>query len=570
MKKLALVLMSAFALSAMATDSYLYWMVKDSGNYNKTWTAVRISSSDATDGYLSLYSGGAGTELGTSAAAGYATSASGIYANLGVGDVLGSTYLVELLWGDTPVATTTIGGSGLDSYLTKSLLAPASSPLGVTNFEATGAVPEPTSGLLMLFGLAGLALRRKRRKAVSVKRLSFAAFLVLAASATAEEMILGPTDLDVDADSENMQSVYLKGGKPMLLNGDVVFDGFLSPSAYDEGESPDISAVKDPKFAMYFGRDGAATNIYVIAAGSDPVSAKTFSTTNYCLNVTNEAFLGSGECRVTIYALRGVTTYEDSAAAMMMGFVVFVDETPVQCGDDDYFDKLPKEFSNPLNNTARALVANRYLFPSPLRDGYGVGSSMLTAIDFAGSGRVRGLAAGYAPMETSAPFADMSGLTVLPAPTRVAIGDMLADASQTNGLTKAGNLFAPAEANLSDAQQEAYRSLFGELVFEQADGGGYMVMAYPTDEAMAMISNNVNACILKIDLDAVRAGTIVLDEVVPGLFYRVRRSSAAADGYAPGEWSVAQGDETVEVAIPDGEPGDTSGFFRLEASPADE
>ena len=568
MKKLALVLMSAFALSAMATDSYLYWMVAGKGDYAGEWTAVRISPSGATDGYLSLYYGGAGSYLGETASYDYATSASGIYANLG--STLGSTYLVELLLDSTSVATATLNGSDIGAYLTSSLLSPVPSPMEVSGFTATGAVPEPTSGLLMLFGLAGLALRRKRRKVVSVKRLSFAAFLVLAASATAEETILGPTDLDVDADSENMQSVYLKGGKPMLLNGDVVFDGFLSPSAYDEGESPDISAVKDPKFAMYFGRDGAATNIYVIAAGSDPVSAKTFSTTNYCLNVTNEAFLGSGECRVTIYALRGVTTYEDSAAAMMMGFVVFVDETPVQCGDDDYFDKLPKEFSNPLNNTARALVANRYLFPSPLRDGYGVGSSMLTAIDFAGSGRVRGLAAGYAPMETSAPFADMSGLTVLPAPTRVAIGDMLADASQTNGLTKAGNLFAPAEANLSDAQQEAYRSLFGELVFEQADGGGYMVMAYPTDEAMAMISNNVNACILKIDLDAVRAGTIVLDEVVPGLFYRVRRSSAAADGYAPGEWSVAQGDETVEVAIPDGEPGDTSGFFRLEASPADE
>lgn len=30
------------------------------------------------------------------------------------------------------------------------------------NWKSYGAVPEPTSGLLMLLGMAGLALRRKR------------------------------------------------------------------------------------------------------------------------------------------------------------------------------------------------------------------------------------------------------------------------------------------------------------------------------------------------------------------------------------------------------------------------
>lgn len=159
MKRLAFILASAFALSAMAADSYLYWMVADAGDYAGTWDSVRMKKS-GVDSYLTLYSGGAGTELGETALSAYATSPSGLYANLG--SSYGSTFLVELLWGDVSVATAEI--SDLGDYLTSSLLSPVGSPKEVSGFVGTGAVPEPTSGLLSLFGLALLAIRRKRNE----------------------------------------------------------------------------------------------------------------------------------------------------------------------------------------------------------------------------------------------------------------------------------------------------------------------------------------------------------------------------------------------------------------------
>jgi len=56
-------------------------------------------------------------------------------------------------------ASTTYGDT---SSLTKSYTLNASSSATAANWKSVGPVPEPTSGLLMLLGMAGLALRRKR------------------------------------------------------------------------------------------------------------------------------------------------------------------------------------------------------------------------------------------------------------------------------------------------------------------------------------------------------------------------------------------------------------------------
>lgn len=158
MKRIAFVFASVCAFSALATEQYLYWMVSGAGDYSGTWTAVRMKET-SSDSYLTLYSGGAGTELGTTASSAYATSISGLYAALGAS--IGSEYLVDLMWGDTAVASATVAGGDMTSYLTASLLKPAGSPMEVSGFAATGAVPEPTSGLLLLLGVAALAIRRK-------------------------------------------------------------------------------------------------------------------------------------------------------------------------------------------------------------------------------------------------------------------------------------------------------------------------------------------------------------------------------------------------------------------------
>ena len=77
--------------------------------------------------------------------------------------VLIYTY-TDKTYGDMYIATTaSIAGTLIDNdgnaYNVASIGSTAGSASGWT---AAGAIPEPTSGLLMLVGLAGLALRRKR------------------------------------------------------------------------------------------------------------------------------------------------------------------------------------------------------------------------------------------------------------------------------------------------------------------------------------------------------------------------------------------------------------------------
>ena len=67
-------------------------------------------------------------------------------------------------YGDMYIATTaTIAGTGITNAANTYNVANIGSTAGSANgWTSAGAIPEPTSGLLMLVGLAGLALRRKR------------------------------------------------------------------------------------------------------------------------------------------------------------------------------------------------------------------------------------------------------------------------------------------------------------------------------------------------------------------------------------------------------------------------
>ena len=383
----------------------------------------------------------------------------------------------------------------------------------------------------------------------------------------------GYLSVDVEKDGSPLY-LDLNGGRYISLDGDVVLDGRFKLSVYDNGSEP-RKLPFDTKFAMYLRDDGTETNLYVVAAGNAIYNSESYTTTNFCLAVCGDA-LAAGWHRITVYVLRCVTTrlenYPNSGNPnMLMGFVVFIDEEPVCCKDPDYRQKSlvsPKAvFDKDLefNETAKALMEGKYLFISPLRAFYQGGHpSQLASIGFLGNGCVDDIAVGYHPLG-SAGFAKLDDISLLPTLEGVYIG-MVVSASQTNGLTVA-KLLAPEEAGLDDAGQAAYRSLFAKLVFEAADGG-YMVMAVPSDAAETDIRNSVDVGVLRIDLGAVRAGKVLLEEVVPGIFYRVRRGSVMTDISKMGEWSVAQGNESVEVAIPAGDLEDTSGFFRIEASPA--
>lgn len=184
MKKLIAICAVSLSLGAFAdSDSYLYWFVQDpvtwktgdaAANYDTVRIGVLYSSGDkVTDNsgnavYLSLYSISApsssyGTSMELDLDSGLGNSG---YAALGMYAGEGYSYYIELL-NDTTFAGRSVDTLAYSSAATGILTdisqtaIPSSSAWSSATYT-TAPVPEPTSGMLLLFGLAGLALRRKR------------------------------------------------------------------------------------------------------------------------------------------------------------------------------------------------------------------------------------------------------------------------------------------------------------------------------------------------------------------------------------------------------------------------
>ena len=170
MKKLIAICAVALSMGSFA-DSYLYWMVSDSTSWDvspaPTYNAARIAYANgdgSSTGYLTLYSINAesiGTSIGFDAEDGTGS----LYAGL-VTYTEGYSYYIELLNDSTVVGkSSTLAYSEAANNILASISQTdiqSSATAWAPNFTATSAVPEPTSGMLLLFGLAGLALRRKR------------------------------------------------------------------------------------------------------------------------------------------------------------------------------------------------------------------------------------------------------------------------------------------------------------------------------------------------------------------------------------------------------------------------
>jgi len=125
-------------------DSTAFTSALEKG-YKMTWTeAGKYSNSTATD--ISVINAASGLNLkGGDAYSFYAI----------VVDPTGENYYIS------PVKDVTIS-SGTDNSLIGFASQKNYTMTGGTSYAGYTAVPEPTSGLLMLVGLAGLALRRKR------------------------------------------------------------------------------------------------------------------------------------------------------------------------------------------------------------------------------------------------------------------------------------------------------------------------------------------------------------------------------------------------------------------------
>ena len=173
MKKAILLALVSAAFCASADDQYLYWMISDTamlgteaipaGSYS---AKVGYIGGDGQSQYLDLYTtGGSLTPLNDKV-----LDIANIQDNVptfakisGLGE--GTSFFIELL----NAAHTEVVGTHEFSYadITDFIaavdgMATPGSAYTISNFTP---VPEPTSGLLMLVGLAGLALRRKQKKA---------------------------------------------------------------------------------------------------------------------------------------------------------------------------------------------------------------------------------------------------------------------------------------------------------------------------------------------------------------------------------------------------------------------
>lgn len=134
-------------------DNYIYWMVENAHYYEEPGYGIPFA-------YATISVDGGATYLSPAAASdetGFSTD--GVYSGA-FDSANATTFLVEL-WAagsDERVGWMRYSAAALSDYFYQN----AGTHGEGSPFVVSAVVPEPTSGLLSLFGLAALALRRKR------------------------------------------------------------------------------------------------------------------------------------------------------------------------------------------------------------------------------------------------------------------------------------------------------------------------------------------------------------------------------------------------------------------------
>lgn len=160
MKKLLTIAALTLAFAGFAEDQYLYWMIPADATLSGTSLSGNYYAKISSDGgqnWLNLYSEIGGTPMAGNALGFSSGDVSG-YAFAGLIDSASTSFLVELYQDSVAVGRAQISPAA--EYFTQGGMSnPLAAPFAVSSFAA---VPEPTSGLLLLLGVAGLVLRRRK------------------------------------------------------------------------------------------------------------------------------------------------------------------------------------------------------------------------------------------------------------------------------------------------------------------------------------------------------------------------------------------------------------------------
>lgn len=157
MKKFLLALFFiAGAVIAQADDYYLYWMLGENpastGTSDNYYAMVKSSGGE----YLSFYTKDGSTYALVKENGAFLAGAQ--YKNY-LGADPGSSFMIEL-WNDTGAeAAYTTGWLDLGNYASRGTDPTKYAPILASSFHA---VPEPTSGMMLLVGAMLLGLKRKR------------------------------------------------------------------------------------------------------------------------------------------------------------------------------------------------------------------------------------------------------------------------------------------------------------------------------------------------------------------------------------------------------------------------
>ena len=165
MTRLALVLMMVLPAAATLRAELLYWMIGDGNEVEFAYASI-YGVGEEGNVLLNLYYGGEegipyAPAENSSGEIGIGTKTHGAFWAEVPGSDYYARYFVELYNdSDGKVGwSAPVEKSDLMAYFKSAEPPPAT---GYADWSITSAVPEPTSGMLLLLGVAGLALRRRK------------------------------------------------------------------------------------------------------------------------------------------------------------------------------------------------------------------------------------------------------------------------------------------------------------------------------------------------------------------------------------------------------------------------